>query len=150
MLKRSDIRHPIRVCVLSAVAACTLLAPSAGATTAPGATTLIPVTLSDANIKVAPDVFTQKDTPNVARYPRGASITFRIANNGAKPASLVLRVLSKLSFYGANQLKRSASTGTITPGRVKRLHAIFAFRGEYEFELVRNGKIVARNPIVIF
>lgn len=123
---------------------------AANATTSPGASALIPVTLTDTTITVTPDRFTLKSQPNVARYPRGATITFKIQNEGTLPLVLVLRVVTKLNFYGANTLKTSVSTGKIAPTAIKRIRATFTFRGDYELDLVKNGKTVARSSIVVF
>jgi hypothetical protein len=156
MLKRrntSGMRLRIGVLAVATCAAGAVLVSSAvasRATTSPGATALVPVKLTNGSITVTPDRFTLKSNPKLARYPRGATITFKIQNEGTVPLSLVLRVLTKLTFYGANTLKTSVTTGKIAPTAIKRIRATFTFRGNYEFELVKKGKIVARNAISVF
>ena len=120
------------------------------ATTAPGASATIPVTVTNTTIHVAPDKFTLKSAPNVARYPRGVTINFKIKNNGSVSSVLTLKLLTKLHVYGASHLKATESTKPIPPKGTAKLSATFAFRGDYEFELVQGGKIVAKNAIVVF
>jgi hypothetical protein len=156
MLKRritSNVRLRIGVLAVAICTASAVLVSSAvasHATTTPGATALVPVKLTNTSITVTPDPFTLKSDPKLARYPRGATVTFKIQNEGTVKLSLVLRVLTKLQFYGANTLKTSVTTGKIAPTAIKRIRATFTFRGNYEFELVKAGKIVARNPISVF
>jgi hypothetical protein len=134
---------------LAACAAAALTA-QAHATTTPGTNTLVPVKLTNTTITVAKDKFSLKNRPNLARYPRGATITFRIQNEGTRPLSLVLHTTTKFQFYEGSLLKTSGGTGNIAPTGAKRLRATFTFRGKYEFELLNNGKIVARTPISVF
>ncbi|HEV2591239.1 MAG TPA: hypothetical protein VGU02_05035 [Gaiellaceae bacterium] len=139
--------------MLFVVCACASLAGGAAtatATTAPGTTATVPVKLTNSTIKVAPDVFTEISSPKVARYPRGATIVFKITNNGTAPLTLRLRLLTKLHVYGSKYLKPTESTKPIAPHGTTKLKATFAFRGNYQFELLRGGKIVAKNAIFIF
>jgi hypothetical protein len=136
-----------------AIAICTVVVFVAGqarATTTPGVRALVSVTLTNSNIAVAVDKFTSKKNPGLTRYPRGATVTFSIRNEGTKPLVLVLRAITSFQFYVGTKLGRRESTGTIDPSGGKRLHATFIFRGKYEFDLVSRGKIVARSPISVF
>jgi hypothetical protein len=135
----------IAICI-----AAVLAAGQARATTTPGVRVLVPVTLTNSKIAVAVDKFTSKKNPRLTRYPRGATVTFSIRNEGTKPLVLVLRAITHFQFYVGTKLERSESTGTIDPSGGKRLRATFIFRGKYEFDLVSRGKIVARSPISVF
>jgi len=143
------LRHsiPAALCVLASFA---VIAAPASATTAPGAAATIPVTVTNTNIKVAADRFTLKSAPNVARYPRGVTIHFKIKNTGSAPVIVTLRLLTKLHVFGASHLKTSESTPPISPNATVRLTGTFAFRGNYQLEVRRGGKLVATNPIVVF
>lgn len=143
-LRRSFVSALLGVAVLAGSAA------TAGATTAPGATATIPVTLTNSTIKVAPDRFTLKSEPNVARYPRGVTIHFRITNKGTIPLVLTLHLLTKLRVYGSKYLKPTESTKPIAPGASVKMTATFAFRGNYQFELKKAGTIVAKHPVQVF
>lgn len=143
----------VRLAKLVCVCVCAVLtggAVTAMATTAPGSSATVPVTLSNTTIKVARDQFTLKTAPKIARYPRGATIHFKVTNDGSEPVKLVLRYLGKLKVYGSKYLKPSESTKPIPPHGTAKLSATFVFRGNYEFELVRGGKIVAKSPVEIF
>jgi hypothetical protein len=143
----------VRFSFLTAVCAAavlTVVAAPANATTAPGASATIPVTVTDTTIKVAADRFTLKSAPNVARYPRGVTIHFKITNTGSAPVIVTLRLLTKLKVYGASHLRATESTTSIAPKGTTKLTATFAFRGKYQLEVKRAGKIVATNPIVVF
>jgi hypothetical protein len=139
-----------RLSILAALLAAAALAGQAGATTAPGATATIPVTLTSSTIKVAPDKFTLKSAPDVARYPRGVTIHFKITNTGSVPVVLTLRLLTKLHVFGSKYLKPTESTKPIAPHATVKLTATFAFRGAYRFELSRGGKVVASSAVVVF
>ncbi|HEY2074320.1 MAG TPA: hypothetical protein VGG88_12155 [Gaiellaceae bacterium] len=139
-----------RLSILAALLAAAALAGQAGATTAPGATATIPVTLTSSTIKVAADKFTLKSAPDVARYPRGVTIHFKITNTGSAPVVLKLHLLTKLHVFGSKYLKATESTKLIAPKATVKLTATFAFRGDYRFELVRAGKIVATSAVVVF
>lgn len=143
----------VRLTKIVAACICAVLtggAATAMATTAPGSSATVPVMLSNTTIKVARDQFTLKTAPDVARYPRGATIHFKITNNGSESVKLVLRFLGKLKVYGSKYLKPTESTKSIAPHGTAKLSATFVFRGNYEFELVRGGKVVAKNPVDIF
>jgi hypothetical protein len=133
------------VCATALAAAAT-----AGATTGPGVLAKVPVVLSPTKIAIPKDQFVLKSQPDVARYPRGATISFGITNHGKKPAVLVLRLTSKLNFVGASQLKKLASTKPIAPGKTTHMRAQFFFRATFEFQEIVGGKIVARHAMVIF
>jgi hypothetical protein len=140
-----------RLSILAALVAASLIAVApVDATTAPGASATIPVTVTDSATKITPDKFTLKSAPNVARYPRGATIHFKITNKSSAAVTITLRLLTKLKVYGSKYLKPTESTKPIVPGGSAKLTATFAFRGDYELEVVRNGKIVRKSPIVAF
>lgn len=142
-----------RLPLVSALVAAGVLAAGAAsvhATTAPGASAVVPVTLTNTTIKVARDKYTLKKEPNVARYPRGATIHFKITNKGSVPVVLTLRLLTKLHVYGSKYLKPTESTKAIPPRGTAKLTATFAFRGDYEFELKKAGATVAKSAIQVF
>jgi len=135
---------------LCAAAVLGVLAAPVSATTAPGAAATIPVTITNTSIKVAADKFTLKSAPNVARYPRGVTIHFKITNKGTAPVIVTLHLLTKLHVYGANHLKTSVSTKPIAPSATVKLTGTFTFRGNYQLEVRRAGKLVLKNAIVVF
>jgi len=116
----------------------------------PGVDVVVPVELTGGTISVRSDKFSRQDEPGVVRYPRGATVTFRVRNEGKVPLTLVLRIRSRFQFYEANILRSRATTGTLAPAAVKPLRATFTFRGPFEFELLRHGKVVAKRQISIF
>jgi hypothetical protein len=134
------------ICLTVAVAAAT----AGMRTTAPGVTAHVPIVLMSASIEIPKDQFAQKAHPNLARFPRGATIIFNIQNKGGRAATLVLRLTSKISFYGASKLKKEIRTGIVAPGKTAHLTGTFVFRGLFLFELVVDGKIVATHPMAIF
>ncbi len=135
---------------LCAAAVLGVLAAPVSATTAPGAAATIPVTITNTSIKVAADKFTLKSAPNVARYPRGVTIHFKITNKGTAPVIVTLHLLTKLHVYGANHLKTSVSTKPIAPSATVKLTGTFTFRGNYQLEVRRAGKLVLKNAIIVF
>jgi len=151
-----DLTTAVRRLVVPAVLVLSLAAAAAAAdagnrTTGPGVIAHVPIVLTAGKIDIPKDQFVTKAEPNVARYPRGAQIDFRIQNKGSKPAILSLRVLSKLNFYGANQLKKLVSTRKpVKPGTTAHMRLSFYFRARFMFEERVNGKVVARHEMVIF
>jgi uncharacterized cupredoxin-like copper-binding protein len=143
-------RHSIPAALCAVAVSLAVVAAPASATTAPGATATIPVTVTNTSIKVAADKFTLKSAPNVARYPRGVTIHFKIKNTGSASVIVTLHLLTKLHVYGASHLKTSVSTKPIAPNATVKLTGTFTFRGNYQLEVRRAGKLVAKNPIVVF
>jgi hypothetical protein len=127
-------------------------APAAAAsrTTAPGVVAHVPIVLTNSSIEIPKDQFVLASAPNVARYPRGALLDFKILNRGKHPAVLKLRLLSKLHFVGASRLKKFVSTPPIPAGKSRHLRVDFEFRALFRFELLVGGKVLARHPLVIF
>jgi uncharacterized cupredoxin-like copper-binding protein len=144
---RSRFSIPAALC---AAAVLGVLAAPASATTAPGAAATIPVTITNTSIKVAADKFTLKSAPNVARYPRGVTIHFKITNKGSASVIVTLHLLTKLHVYGASHLKTSESTKPIAPNATVKLTGTFTFRGNYQLEVRRAGKLVLKNAIIVF
>jgi hypothetical protein len=123
---------------------------AASRTTAPGVVAHVPVVLTNLSIEIPKDQFVLASAPNVARYPRGALLDFKILNRGKHPAVLKLRLITKLHFIGASRLKKSVSTEAIPAGKSQHLRIGFAFRASFMFELLVGGKVIARHPLVIF
>jgi archaellum component FlaG (FlaF/FlaG flagellin family) len=107
-----------------------------------------PITASPAAVTIAKNEYTRG---RVSRYPRGTTVHFHVKNTGNKMIRMQLKVVGKLTFFGADKLaKVTRAPRSVAPGHVGDFNIFFFYRSTFAMQETVGGKVTASAPITIF